>query len=645
MIWIHILILMLSGHLCGQQYSTNSRKAVKWYEDAVSHFRAMDDELAEKSLLKAIKADDTFIEAYQLLAQVCFEQGRTGEAIIQFSKALELDPEGNPDGYRLLAGLTILTGDYDRTLELIDKFLSFPAHLTRSREIALILKADCEFAREALKNPVPFNPINLGDSVNSAYNEYWPSLSVDEKILMFTVMIPRDPELGLTIGNIHEDFFYSRRIGNHWSHRQNAGAPLNTPDNEGAHTITADGRCLLFTACNRRDGKGKCDIYISRLEDGQWNKPENLGAPVNSPYSEKHPSISADGRVLFFTSDRPGGKGSYDIWYSVKSGDKWGEPINLGDSVNTFGLEQSPFIHPDQQSLYFSSTGWPGMGQGDLFYSRLKADRNWSEPVNLGYPINTFNDEIGLTVNARGNLAYFASDRGSGTDTDLYSFELPQDVKPVMVSYLTGRVFDSRNMKGIAAVIQLIDLESEEIVMEIKSSPGEGDYLVSLPTDRDYALNVSAEGYLFWSDNFSFSGEYSRKEPYRQDIPLERINVGSSVVLNNIFFETDSHELLPESVVELNKVLDFMLQNPSVAIEISGHTDSTGTPIHNQELSELRAREVVDFLIEGGIAPDRLKPAGYGDSRPVADNISEAGRRQNRRTELKIVGLGKDPDK
>lgn len=638
------MILMLTTTISGQQYSTNSRKAIKWFEDAVSHFRALDDEQAEQSLLKALKADDEFIEAYQLLSQVCYDQGRTEEAISHYSKSLELDPDGNPDGYRLLAGLTIMTGDYDRTLGLIDKFLSFPAHLTRSREIGLMLKKKCEFAIEAMKTPVPFNPRNLGDSVNSGYNEYWPSLSVDEKMLIFTVMIPRDPELGLTSGNIHEDFFYSKKIGDKWSSRQNAGTPLNTPGNEGAHTMTADGRCLYFTACNRRDGKGKCDIYISRMVDGKWSKPVNIGTHVNSPYSEKHPSISADGRVLFFTSDRPGGEGSYDIWYSVKSGDHWGEPINLGDSVNTSGLEQSPFIHPDQQSLYFSSDGWPGMGQGDLFYSRLKADRTWSKPVNLGYPINTYNDEIGLTVNARGNLAYFASDRGAGTDTDLYSFELPPAVKPVMVSYLTGRVFDSRNMRGIAAEIELIDLESEETVMKIESSQGEGDYLISLPTGRDYALNVSAEGYLFYSVNFSFSGEHSIKEPYRQDIPLERIIAGSSIVLNNIFFETDSHELLPESLVELNKVLDFMLQNPSVVVEIAGHTDSTGTALHNQELSELRAREVVDFLIEGGIVSERLKPVGYGDTRPVADNISEAGRGRNRRTELKIVRLGKDLD-
>ncbi len=636
LIWVLFLLL---GPLYAQQYSTGSKKAIKRFEEAVSLYQGADLSGAETALLKAIQADEEFIDAYQLVAQICLETGRPGMAIEYYSRTLEIDPEGNPEGYRLLAGLLLRTGEYARALEQAEKFLAFPPEKVRSRQAGVVVKKKCLFALEAMEHPVPFEPVNLGARVNSEYSEYWPSLSIDEQLLMFTVMLPRDSSGGLIPGNLQEDFYFVQKDDGKWGGRTPAGAPLNTPDNEGANTLTADGKTLFFTACNRRDGMGQCDIYTSRLKDGKWDVPRNLGAPVNSRYSEKHPTISADGRMLLFATNRPGGKGSYDLWVSVRSGNSWSQPVNLGDSVNTAGMEQSPFLHPDGRSLYFSSDGWPGMGQGDLFRTRLDGEQCWARPHNLGYPINTHNDEIGLTVNARGDRAYFASDRETGTNTDLFTFELPLEARPVLVSYLTGRVFDSRTMKGISGVIQLIDLATGEVVMETVSETGEGDYLVSLPTDRDYALNVSAGGYLFYSAHFSFTGEHPRKKPFRRDIPLDRILIGSSVVLNNIFFDTDSHELLPASQSELNRVVEFLENNPAVEVEIGGHTDNTGSAQHNLELSENRAGVVVDFLTGQGIDSGRLHTAGYGDTRPVADNHTEEGRAGNRRTELKIVEI------
>lgn len=635
-----IFLFALSVQIPAQYYSSSSKRAVKRFETARACLSERDLTCAEEALMKAIRADPEFVEAYQLLAQICYDQGRLADAIRYFGRSLEIDPEGNPDGYRLLAGLTIRQGDYHRTLELVNKFLFFPPEQVNMREAGILLKEQCLFALEALDHPVPFHPENLGKAVNSEYSEYWPSLSVDEQMLMFTVMIPRDPSKGSHPENLNEDFFYSVRTAGSWDARMPAGSPLNTPDNEGAQTLTADGFTLYFTACNRRDGLGMCDIYQSDWSDGKWSQPRNLGSRINTRFSEKHPAISADGGRLFFTSDRPGGKGSFDIWMSERTTEGWSVPVNLGDSVNTPGMEQSPFIHPDQLSLYFSSDGWPGMGQGDLYITRRRPDQTWTTPRNLGYPINTHNDEIGLSVSASGERAYFASDRHSGRDTDIYTFELPPEVKPVHVSYMNGRVYDSRTMKGVAALMQLIDLETEETVMELESQGGEGDYLISLPTDRDYALNVSAAGYLFYSDHFTFTGQHSRKDPLRRDIALDRVISGSRVILHNIFFETDSYELLPRSVAELNKVYTFLQRNPSIHVEISGHTDTTGTPQHNQELSEQRAIQVVEYLVQKGIDPEKLKPVGYGDRRPVADNSTEEGRAQNRRTELKIIQIG-----
>ncbi len=634
-----IFLLALTPGLLGQYYSSGSRKAIKRFEEAQSCYKIGDQACVEESLLKAIKADDEFIEAYQMLAQLCYEQGRMEEAIANYARTLEIDPEGNPEGYRLLAGLKLMTGDYEGALELAEQYLAFPAEKVKNKGAGTSIRDKCLFAMEAIRNPVPFEPENLGPAVNSAYSEYWPALSVDEQMLMFTVMLPLRAQTGEEAIALQEDFFYSIKSEGSWEQRINAGSPLNTSDNEGAQSLTADGRTLWFTACNRRSGQGMCDLYYSTWEGDRWSTPRNAGNILNSPYSEKHPAISADGRILYFTSNRPGGKGSYDIWMSVKTGETWSAPVNLGDSVNTSGLEQSPFIHPDQQSLYFSSNGWPGMGQGDLFLSRRTGNLEWTSPENLGYPINTYNDEIGLSLNARGNRAYFASNRGEGMDTDIYAFEMPEELRPVPVSYMEGRVYDSRTMKGLKAVLQLIDLETEEMVMELESHAGEGDYLISLPGNRDYALNVSANGYLFYSDHFTFTGLHSQAKPFRRDVPLEKVRVGSAVVLQNIFYATESYELEDVSRTELNRVYDFLLLNPAIGVEISGHTDNTGSPEHNQVLSEQRAQSVVDYLVDRGIETDRLKASGYGETLAVSDNDTEEGRALNRRTELKIVSI------
>jgi outer membrane protein OmpA-like peptidoglycan-associated protein len=273
-----------------------------------------------------------------------------------------------------------------------------------------------------------------------------------------------------------------------------------------------------------------------------------------------------------------------------------------------------------------------------LFLSRSDPGGHWTKPVNLGYPINTFHDEIGLSVNAAGDRAFFASDRKGREDTDLYTFELPPAIRPVQVSYMKGRIFDSSNMKGVPAGMELIDLGSGEVVLEMGTDT-DGSYLLSLPAGRDYALNVSAAGYLFYSEHFAFSGNHSRADPMRRDIPLERIETGNRVVLNNVFYEVDSYRLASESMAELNKVARFLLENPGLTVEIGGHTDNTGTPEYNMVLSEQRAGAVVDYLVEQGVPRETLKGKGYGETLPVGDNSVEEGRAMNRRTELRILQI------
>jgi outer membrane protein OmpA-like peptidoglycan-associated protein len=419
------------------------------------------------------------------------------------------------------------------------------------------------------------------------------------------------------------------------------GPPINTHGNEGAICISPDGQFLFFAACNRPDGYGSCDIYWSGKSGDQWSEPFNLGPVVNSEAWDSQPSFSSDGKTLYFASKRPGGKGSSDIWKTelMPDGD-WMPPVNLGDSINTKDAEMAPFIHPDDLTLYFTSKGHPGMGGLDLFYSRKDENNLWQKPVNMGYPINTYADEITLVVNASGDLAYISSDKLGGKGRqDIYSFKLYKEAQPLKVTYFKGIVFNKETKKRLEAKFELIDLTSGKVVIKSRSDPVKGEFLVALPTNKDYALNVSKTGYLFYSDHFGLKGESSEARPFIRDIPLQEISVGETVVLKNIFFDTDKYELKPESRSELEKLINLLQTNGKIRIEISGHTDNAGTEAYNLMLSKNRAKAVYDYLTEHGISAGRLSYAGYGLTKPIDTNDTEQGRANNRRTEFRVVGI------
>lgn len=636
---IALLCFGLNVQSFAQQYHTSSKKAIKNFQTALSHFDKKEDALALDFINKAIKSDKDFLEAYMMKSQILKDQQDIDGAIQNFETALNLDPDFFPEGYMVLAEVQFNAGKYEAALNSSNTFISkkrfqkYP--LARAEE----LNKRIDFAINAVNNPVEFDPKNLGPSINSEYNEYWPSLTLDESKIIFTVMLPKDLSKVADMNNVQEDFYIStKNDSGFWNPRESAGSPPNTEKNEGAQSFSADGRYLFFTACDRMEGFGKCDIYYSVFIANKWGNAVNLGSAVNTGYSDKHPSISSDGKTLYFVSDRPGGYGGLDIWYSEKNeSNAWSMARNMGDSINTPGNEQSPFIHPDNQTLYFASEGHENLGSGDIFLSRRDANSKWGKAQNLGFPINTHNNEIGLIVDPQGNTAYFSSDRMQGNGMDIFSFDLPSELQPVFVSYMKGRVYDANSYKGIQADFQLIDIETGKLVMESKSNFGEGDFLVPLPTDKNYALNVSHPGYLFYSDHFEFSGVHKESDPFLMDVPLKPILKGESIVLNNIFFEFDSHELKNESKIELQKILEFMNLNPRVKIEISGHTDDVGSKEYNQNLSEKRAESVVNYLISTGIERERLISKGFGSMMPVVPNDSEENRAKNRRTELMIL--------
>ena len=337
---------------------------------------------------------------------------------------------------------------------------------------------------------------------------------------------------------------------------------MNTDGNEGAQAISPDGRFLVFTACNRPDGYGSCDLYISERLNNKWSMPKNMGNIVNSKSWDSQPSISANGKTIYFASSRAGGsKGQADIWTTTRNGNgSWTKPENIGDLINTRGIEFSPFIHPDNTTLYFSSDGHPGMGGMDIFYCKRDATGSWGVPKNIGYPINTFGDESSLILNANGDMAYFSSDKlGGFGKNDLFKFELYEEARPDPVTYLKGVVYDNETKEKLEAKFELIDLENEHTVVESYSDRVNGEFLVCLPTSNNYALNVSKEGYLFFSENFTIPEAARNKvEPYLKNIPLKPIKVGETVVLRNIFFDFDKYTLKKQSVVELKRLIALL---------------------------------------------------------------------------------------
>ena len=632
-------MLLVSGWLHGQrEYTTDNRRAISHFETARQYYVLRDYDRAETTLRKAIVLEPEFVEAWLVLAQVYTDAGKLEASADAYRKAVDIDSLFFPNALYFLGLNEMELGWYKDALHHLHGFLSMDGIKDDLKESARHKIASCEFAIHAIENPVPFDPVNLGPSINSEYDEYWPSLSADESIMVFTLLSPIDARNPVTRANRQEDLYYSRFEDGEWQPAMNAGKPLNTYDNEGAQSISGNGRFMVFTACGREDGYGLCDLYFSEWERGSWSLPVNIGPAINSRYSEKQPALSADGRVVYFTSDRPGGKGKYDIWMSSRGPDgNWDPPVNLGETINSPEFDQSPFIHPDNKTLYFSSSGWPGMGGFDIYMSRRTGDSTWGQPVNLGYPINTHHHEEGLIVNARADMAYFSSTRLSGKGRDIFSFSLYEEARPNRVSYMKGKVFDRQTKRPLEARFELIDLESHAKVIESSSEPGNGEFLVVIPVDADYALNVSRPSYLFHSENFSFDKIYSRSEPFLKDIALNPIQIGERIVLRNVFYQTDSFALDEKSMVELDKVVVFMEANPSLVVEIGGHTDNTGTREHNIWLSGKRAGSVAAFLIAEGIKPERIEFRGYGMSEPVSSNETDEGRALNRRTELKVL--------
>ena len=632
---LYLSTFILSQTSFSQSYDPEKvdKKAVILYNQALE--RAQDGNLIHAAglLLQCIEIDNKYTEAYLSLAGVYGQLKNYKSSVEYYEKAFVQDT-GYTIEYKLpysinLAGL----GEFEKALFAINDLLDKnPPKNSTSLKAAEYRKRCYEFAVEYAKKNANkdyvFAPKNMGGNINSTESEYFPSLTIDSKELVFT----------RRLSGANEDFFTSTRDSDQWIKGRPIEGDVNTPENEGAQNISQDGQWLVFTGCNRTDGFGSCDIYISYHDKFGWTEATNLGGWVNSDQWESQPCLSPDKRELYFASRRPGGLGGIDIYVSrLQENGKWGEPENMGPGINTSGDEQCPFIHADNQTLYFTSNSWPGYGDDDLFYVRKGPGGDWSKPINLGYPINTINREGTLFIDANGKTAYYASDRSdSKGGLDIYSFDLREDIRPNKTLWVKGQVFDKKTTKGLPSAVELIDLATKQTISKVQTDE-QGNYLITLPVGKDYVFNVNRKGYLFYSDNF-FLVQHSPDSVYQKNIALQPLELNASVVLNNIFFDVNKFDLKPGSQIELDKIIQLLYDNPTLKIQISGHTDNEGKPADNLALSLNRAKTVVSYLINKGVSSQRLSYKGFGETQPVADNKSDEGRAKNRRTEMKVLG-------
>ncbi|MCC6721156.1 MAG: PD40 domain-containing protein [Bacteroidia bacterium] len=627
-----ILLLLINIFNCVSQPlpdgKSKNRKATELFDKAMGQYDLLEYEKAIDYLKQAIKKDPEYIDAYDLLGQAFIKTNNLNEAEKTYLQLYEVNNEYWISYYEL-GNITFEMSKYDSALLWYNTFLKYKnLPETEKLEAEKQIKS-CDFAKKAIKNPVKFSPVNLGSGVNSVLSEYFPTLTADEQTMFFTFMDARR----------QEDFLISKFADGKWQDAINMGQPINTPENEGASSISADGQYLFYTACQNPLNVGSCDLWFTFVKGDKWQQPIHMPDNVNTKYKETQPSLSADGKTLYFSSNRPGGYGGMDIWKTTFENNLWTNPVNLGNIINTPFDDECPFIHQDGVTLYFASDGHPGMGNRDLFFSKLNNDGTWQSPVNLGYPINTSGNEEGLIINRSGTTGYFSSDKktnpGHLGKVDIYSFEIPDNIKPGIASYVKGKVYDEETKQPIQTLIELTDLGSSKIAGFCKSNILTGSFLIVIQGNKNYGLNVNAPGYLFFSENFSIK-ENPSSNPYLIDVPLKKIKSGKSIQLYNVFFNVNKSELKPESKPELERLLSLLKLNPKIRIEIVGHTDNSGNETINQPLSQNRAKAVYDWLIANGIDAARMTYIGYGSTIPIMSNDTDEGKRKNRRTEIKI---------
>ena len=634
---IFLIFFLIHSGLSAQlatQLSTHSRKAKNAYVQAESAFYLQNYDNALESIEEALQKDPEFIEAWLLKAETLAELDQPEDAVKAYQMVLSLDSTFYLPVYLSIGELRMIQGKFSSSMDWFQRFL-FLENKSKSLESkAMELFFRAKFADSLVRNPSATELPKPGLQINSPADEYINVVRIDGKQLLFTRknLLSANTE----VNEIQEQFFVSTKRKDDWD----TAVPfqlMNIRGNHGALTFSVDGQQLLFSGCGWPGGKGSCDLYKSQYINGQWSDPEIFGARINSEQWDSQPALMPDGSEIIFASNRKGGFGGSDLYKSVLLEDgSWSAAVNLGNQINTEGNEMSPFVHPDGKSLYFSSDGQPEtMGKSDLFLSRMDLAGRWSKPINVGYPVNSPGEEVNLIVSADASTAYVSSKRGGDSHFDIYAYKLCVEVAPAPVTRLEALVLDKKSSKLLNASYILTELSTLETIYKGQTLK-DGQIILPLPQGKQYALHVESTGYLFSSLHFNM--EYQNEtEVFELIIEMEKLEAGTGIVLNNIFFDLNASLLKKESEKELNILFSMLQKNPDLKIEISGHTDSTGSHLFNQILSEQRAESVRQYLIKLGIDKNRITSRGYGSDIPVSSNESEEGRAKNRRTEMRIL--------
>lgn len=582
-----------------------------------------------------------------------------------FEKAFQLNRDVDPDIHLMLARGLQLNYKFDMAINEYKAHLGIlnPKQHEEQKDQINKYIYECQIGKELMAKPTNAFVDDIGDVINTKFYEHSPLISADESMMIFT-STRENGRNTIEDGQYDEDIYISTRTGKEWTRPENIGEPVNTQFNDATVGLSPDGQKLLIYNGN----KGNGDIQECWLEGDDWNYPKNLPREINSEYKESSACFSPDGNKLYFVSDRPEGYGGLDIYVVQKNlKGKWSEPQNLGSLINSAYDEEAVFIHPDGRKMYFSSKGHSTMGGYDIFVSYLNDNNEWSEPENLGYPVNSPDDDLCFVISANGRHGYFSSVRSEGEGgLDIFRatflgpdkpltlcnednliavrtkpvaenvMEESVELKTIRLTIVKGLVTDAFTQQPVSAQIDIVDNNTSEVIFTSQTNSATGKFLVTLPSGKNYGLTVKADGYLFHSENFDIppATEYQEIE---KAIELSNLKKDAKIVLNNVFFETGSAKLKPTSYAELGRLTLLLNENTNLRIEISGHTDNKGSQSANQKLSEARAKAVVDFLIAEGIPSERLSYVGYAFDQPIADNNTEEGRAKNRRVEFKIL--------
>jgi len=667
-----LFALTISGQLFAQSFNASAQKSgMKLFDDG--EYR-----LAIPYLLEAVQSDpeansSKAIEANFFLGLCYLKVGEGGNGLTYMQKVYELDKDFYPEIEYMMGQCAEDALKFDEALKYYDNFLKLEGV---KKEVVIMEEVtghinECKVAKKLIANPVKAKIENVGPIINGAFPDYTPVITADEAVMIFTSR--REGNVGKQTSSYldqeeefpMEDVYQSAKINDKWSEPINLGSPVNTQDHDAAIALSPDGNQLFIY----KDVQ-KGDIYVSKKEGLEWSTPKSLGDKINlAKASEQSCSITSDGKILYFSSDRLGGYGGLDIWKSQLIKGKWAEPLNMGPKINTKEDEDSPFIHPDGVTLYYSTKGKATMGGYDIVRTTLEKG-GWSEPENLGYPINSVQNDIYFVLSADNQHGYYASYKEGGYGKhDIYMISMPkeEDVKeiasaktntkiaglgtagdgqkniaPVSITktksrltLLKGVIRDILTKQPIEANIALVNNKTGQKISEVNSNSATGAYLIILPAGKNYGITVTKPGYLFHSENFDISDTAEYQEIIK-NVDLNKAQVGAKIVLRNIFFDFDKATLRPESNIEIERLRKVLIEYPTMKIELSGHTDNKGSSDYNKKLSQSRAKAVLDYLVKKGISPDRMTFAGYGFDSPMAPNDSDAGRQLNRRTEFEI---------